>query len=403
MNPHSESIKKFILIGLSLFLFKSVLIVFAYVFTQEQYNLFNQSYYTASLIILFASLGFNIAQTRIPLKTSVIFAFVSLNIVIAYFIFHLISKPFNNLWDVVPIIIYSLFTSVSGILNFKLLFEGKYQSYFIIMILFTISHFAIIPITLMFHFNIFMSLSVAVAIWFLLIVKIFDQGQNGINKINQYYKIGFSAFIINSAVSLGLTGDKYIVNHFFSTEIANTYTFAWGLTAPIFYIGNLIEKYLYAEVKPDKTRFLKKGFLLSSTLVIVYSVSIVLITEIFPWILPGSVSRLYFNKIFIFMITGYSIYVIFHFPINAFLFKIINTNKQKKISIGYSFIILIFLFVFYFMINYATSINYQILLSIVWLYIFILLSVKTLIIFKSDKGLHKKSEGSVTEEVQELT
>ena len=216
MKTSTESLKKFILIGLSIFLYKSVFIVYAYTFNPVQYNLFNQSYYTASLLILFGSLGFDIAQTRIPIKTLTIFLFITFNIVITYSILHLISSPFSDISEIIPVIIYSTFTAVGGVLNFKLLFDGKYQKYFWVMLLFAIAHFMIIPAVLFFNVSIFPALCVFIIIWFFVVYRIFDKEVSDNKNYNEYFKIGFSAFVINSAVSLGLAGDKFIVNHFFT-------------------------------------------------------------------------------------------------------------------------------------------------------------------------------------------
>ena len=113
---------------------------------------------------------------------------------------------------------------------------------------------------------------------------------------------------------MGLAGDKFIVNHFFTTDIANTYTFAWGLTAPIFYIGNLIEKYLYAEPNPDKSRILKKGFIFSLDINFCLYFRDCYVVKFFPSLLPASISKEFLGAYFVFMITGYSFYVILTFP-----------------------------------------------------------------------------------------
>ena len=402
MKTIPESLKKFILIGLSIFLYKSVFLVFAYTFNQVQYNLFNQSYYTASLLILFGTLGFNISQSRIPVKTLKIFIFITINIVITYSILHFISNPFSDLSEIIPVIIYSIFAAVGGVLNFKLLFDGKYLNYFWVMLLFAIAHLLIIPAVILFKVSIFPALSAFIIIWFFVIYRIFDKEVSENKNYNEYYKIGFSAFVINSAVSLGLAGDKFIVNHFFTTDIANAYTFAWGLTAPIFYIGNLIEKYLYAEPKPDKNRILKKGFLFSLLLISLYTIGSISVIKFFPSLLPGSVSKEIFGSIFAFMITGYSLYVIFHFPLNTYLFKVTGTGKQKTISIYFSFIILIFAFVFYYIINNAFEFNYQLLLIAVWIYIFTLLIVKALIIFKGKENNSADTDQIIPEEMKEI-
>jgi len=270
------------------------------------------------------------------------------------------------------------------------------------MLFFAIAHLMIIPAVLFFNVSIFPSLCLFIIIWFFVVYRIFDKEVSDNKNYNEYYKIGFSAFVINSAVSLGLAGDKFIVNHFFTADIANAYTFAWGLTAPIFYIGNLIEKYLYAEPNPDKNRILKKGFLFSLLLISVYTIGIISVIKFFPSLLPGSVSKEIFGSIFAFMITGYSLYVIFHFPLNTYLFKVSDTKKQKTISIYFSFIILIFAFVFYYIINNAFEFNYQLLLIAVWIYIFTLLIVKALIIFRGSKNNYSDTDHIIPEEMKEI-
>lgn len=402
MKTIPDSIIKFILIGLSLFLFKSVFIAYAYTFSQTQYNQFNQSYYTASILILFASLGFNISQTRIPIKTVAIFFFVTINTLLTYFVLSLVSDTFSNITDAIPVIIYTIFVSAGGILNFRLLFNGKYQKYSWVMFMLAAAHFMIIPAVLFFGLGIFPSLAVLVVIWFFAVYRLFDKEDLQNKNFREYYKLGFSAFVINSAVSLGLAGDKFIVNHFFAADIANAYTFAWGLTAPIFYIGNLIEKYLFAEPKPDKTRILKKGFILSLIIISAYTFGIITIIKFFPALLPAAISKEIFGQIFIFMITGYSLYVILHFPLNTYLFKVIDTGKQKKISLYFSIIILISIFMFYYLINYVPGLNYQMLLAAVWIYIFTLLIVKMLIIFTGKEDSLSVKGNVITEEIQEI-
>ncbi|MCU0342623.1 MAG: hypothetical protein MUF28_02235 [Ignavibacterium sp.] len=400
MKTISEPLKKFILIGLSIFIYKIVFIAYAYTFNQTQYNLFNQSYYTASILILFGALGFNIAQTRIPIKPLAIFFLAAVNLVMTYSILHLISNPFSEITEIIPVIIYSIFSAVGGVLTFKLLFDGKYQIYFWVMLIFAAAHFMIIPAVVFLNVSIFPALSLLIIIWFFAVYGFFDKEVSDSKNYTEYFKVGFSAFVINSAVSLGLAGDKFIVNHFFTVDIANTYTFAWGLTAPIFYIGNLIEKYLYAEPKPDKSRILKKGFIFSLLLISAYTLGIVTVVKFFPSLLPATISKELFGSIFIFMITGYSLYVILHFPINTYLFKVTGTKKQKIISVYFTFIILFFVFVFYYIVNNPFEITYQMLLAAVWFYIFLLLVVKSFIIFKGKESDSDKKDEIISSEIQ---
>lgn len=354
------------------------------------------------MLILFGSLGFNISLTRMPIRLLTLFLFITVNVILTYFILHLISAPFQNLTEIIPVIIYSTFTAVGGVLNFKLLFDGNYQKYFQIMLLFAFAHFMIIPAILIFNINIFPALCVFTVLWFFIVLKTYNQKIFNNSNYKEFYKIGLSAFVINSAVSLALAGDKFIINHFFQTEIANAYTFAWGLTAPVFYIGNLVEKYLFAEPKSNKSKLLIKGFLFSLALITIYLVGIITAVNFFPAILPDSVSKQIFSDIFVFMITGYSIYVVLHFPINTYLFKVIDTNKQKIISLYYTIIIIIFAVLFFLTIQNVFHLNYQSLLASVWIYIFLLLSVKTIIIFKKQNGDAVESTPIIEDEMREI-
>jgi hypothetical protein len=213
----------------------------------------------------------------------------------------------------------------------------------------------------------------------------------------QFYKIGISAFVINSAVSLALAADKYFVNHFFSLEIANSYTFAWGLTAPMFYIGVIIEQFLFSEANPSKSNILKRGLILSTAFVIIYAVTLLVVINLFPGLLPESVNYNYVLSILTLMITGYSVYVIFHFPVNAYLFKSLGTEKQKSISIIFSIIIFAFVILYGTIMQGVIEINYVWLLIITWSYIFTLLITKIFIMFR------KPAEEELLTPVSEIT
>ena len=79
-----SNIKKLFLLGIAVASTKVVLLLFAYFFNAENYNLFNQIYYTASMVILFGSLGFNIAVTRVGLNLKLVAVAVLVNVFIAY-------------------------------------------------------------------------------------------------------------------------------------------------------------------------------------------------------------------------------------------------------------------------------------------------------------------------------
>jgi hypothetical protein len=86
------------------------------------------------------------------------------------------------------------------------------------------------------------------------------------------------------------------------------------------------------------------------------------------------------------MIAGYSFYVIFHFPVNAYLFKSLGIEKQKSISIIFSIIITVFLTLYIVIMQGLIEINYYWLLIITWSYIFTLLIAKVVIMFRKEAG-----------------
>lgn len=380
-----SNIKKLLLIGIAVASTKVVLLLFAYFFNAETYNLFNQVYYTASMVILFGSLGFNIAVTRISLNIKLVAVAVLVNVFIAYLFLQVTSEPFISVYQIASVILYALFSSLGGIYVFQLLFSGNYKDYAILTLLYSLLHLLIIPVVLFLNADLFLILPVVSFLWFIIgFPKYIKKNGNSIREIKEFYKIGLSAFIINSAVSLALAADKYFVNHFFPLELANSYTFAWSITAPMFYIGVLVEQFLFSETNTSRTNILKRGFILSTSFIFIYAVAVLFVINFFPELIPDSIDYTYLLKITTLMITGYSIYVIFHFPVNAYLFKSLGTEKQKTISLAFAVIISCFIALYILIFKGMISIDYVGLLAITWSYIFTLLATKILIMFRED-------------------
>jgi hypothetical protein len=380
------NIKKLFLLGIAVASTKVMLLLFAYFFNAETYNQFNQIYYTASIVILFGSLGFNIAITRINISIKLVAGSVFLTTALAYVFLQIFSAPFENIFEIISILVYCLFISLSGIYVFQLLFTGRYQDYIFLTLLYSALHLLIIPAILFLHLSLFSVLPVVALLWFLTGFRKYIRHSNtSLKNLSEFYKIGISAFVINSAVSLALAADKYFVNHFFSLEIANSYTFAWGLTAPMFYIGVLIEQYLFSETNASRTNILKRGFILVISLVLLYAFVIIGVINFFPKVIPVSVDYDSVLKIFTLMIIGYSLYVIMHFPVNVYLFKSLSTEKQKTISKAFAIIISGFLVLYILIFQGVILIDYIWLLTITWSYIFTLFIVKIIIMFNKRK------------------
>jgi hypothetical protein len=376
------NIKKLLLLGFAVASTKVMLLLFAYFFNPETYNQFNQIYYTASIVILFGSLGFNIAVTRININLRLVSFAVVLTTLIAYLFLQILSSPYKSSSEILSILIYTTFISLTGICTFHILFSGRYRDYVFITLLYSVLHLLIIPAILVFKLSLFILLPSISVLWFIIgYPKFIKQSNSNLGGLKEFYKIGISAFVINSAVSLGLAADKYFVNHFFSIEIANAYTFAWSLTAPMFYIGALTEQYLFSEINKSKSYILKHGFLMNIALITIYSGTAVIIVNFFPGIVPASVDYQTVLNIFSLMLIGYAIYVAIHFPVNAFLFKSLGVGKQKTISIVFAIIIGLYLVIYSLLLQEVFIINYVSLLLITWSYIFILLITKVIIMF----------------------
>ncbi len=378
------SIQRFTLIGTTIFLGKLVLLLIAYFFDESAYNIFNKAYYTASILILFGTFGFNFAVTRIKISPVYLFASVFANVLAALVILSLISHPFSAPFEIISVFLYSFFSCLAGIYVFRLLFSGRYIDYTKLTFAFAVFHLLIIPAVLILKMNIFFALAASGLLWLLSCYPFFKNEKNTEKNLFDLYKVGGAAFIINSAVPFALVADKYIVNNYFPVDAANAYTFAWGLTAPLFYIGNLIERIIYSSEDMNPEKMLKKSLLLLFFLILIYVSALISAVIFLPGLLPSSVDRLLLKDIFLFMVGGYSLYVLFHFPLNGYLFKFLAVGKQKRIAVIY-FIFLVLLVLVIISAGAMEIKDYKFLLMAIWGVIFTLLGIKTIIIFAGNK------------------
>lgn len=277
---------------------------------------------------------------------------------------------------------------LGGIFTFQILFTGRYIRYVFLTLLYSILHLAIIPFVTLLNVNVIYTLPFITVIWFSLGYPAFLRMHGNSTEIwKQFYKIGLSAFIINSAVSFALSIDKYFVNSFFDSLLANSYTFSWSLTAPVFYIGGIIEKFLYSGSFKNQSGFFKKGFGLSLIFITLYAVFLILLVFFFPDFLPASVDETLVRNISVLMISGYSIYCLFHFPVNAFLFKLTPAAVQKTISLYFIIVIIILTAFFSLVFRGVISLNYTELILSIWIYISLLLTVKVIILYNNRNKL----------------
>lgn len=374
------SIQRFTLIGTTIFLGKLVLILIAYFFDESAYNIFNKAYYTSSILILFGTFGFNFAVNRVSISPFYLSASVFVNVLAAAGVLSLLSHPFSSAFEIIFVFLYSFFSCLAGIYVFRLLFSGKYIDYTKLTFAFALFHLLIIPAVVVLKMNIFIALAASGLLWLLSCYPFIIKEENRGKNIFELYKAGGAAFIINSAVPFALVADKYIVNNFFPVDTANAYTFAWGITVPLFYIGNLIERIIYSSDDMHPEKMLKESLLLLSLLILIYLTAVISAVLFLPALLPSSVNRLLLKNIFLFMVTGYSLYVLFHFPLNGYLFKFLQVGKQKRIAVIY-FVFLLLLVLVTISAGAMEIRNYKFLLLSIWGVIFTLLGIKTAVIF----------------------
>ena len=199
--------------------------------------------------------------------------------------------------------------------------------------------------------------------------------------LKDLYTLGFSSFVINSIVPFLLAADKFIVNHNFENITANSYTFAWGLTAPLFYIGNIFEKLIYAEKKEVTKKTILEYGLLNITLISIYAIAVFTAINISDSILPQSVSKEMVRSITLIMLIGYSIYAIVHFPLNGYLFKQKNKSFPKKIAVLYVIAATVFV-ILYALIREELYIHYTRLLFYNFSVLAVLLIIKIAVVVR---------------------
>ncbi len=397
MSISKDYIKNTILIGVSFVLLKSFNLVLPYSLDDVSYNEFNKVFYYASLISTIGTFGFTYAITQIDFSPIILSLLVILNIIISYFIVYTFSGVEVSLFNLANIFLISFSSILFSVYNFRLLFLSKTNKFFITVVIISTSYFLALAINFLTGTNLLFLYGLLGTVGLFFSFYFFDLGTtNKISDIKKLYKIGFSTFIINSAAGMVLMADKFFANNIFSIEIANAYTFAWALVAPIFYLGNIVEKNIYAA---GSKQSIKDALFNSFGMIIIglisYGVIVYFISNYYPNLLPSSINISLFSDIFLYMLLGYSLFILLHFPINGILFKLNFHDSQKMTSYVYLVILGISALLYYFnIISFDTS-NYIKLLGVVVTILMILSSSKFFLLFYLHKraiiGLFKKS------------
>lgn len=374
---NADFIKKIFVLTFTTGLIKIFFFILPYITNSLQFNEFNKMYYTASLAAVIGGLGFNYAYAQKRFKIIKVLLFILLNLALIYSILYSI-KNINSYYSF--IVSFSLI--VFELTSFYLLYNNFIKEYFIVYSILLISYITIvfaafININLVIAFSLLTFIASIISLYF--IIKTDKRIINGNSK--SFYKIGFTAFIINSVSPFIFIADKFIVNTFFNIETANAYTFAWTLTAPIFYLGVIFEKYIYTlHAGILDRRKIIFVMLLLFFLLFIYWVLINLFLSFGITILPETINLMLLKNIINIMLPGFMIFTIIHYPMNGYLFKKELLNVQYKLSVIYLIIIFLLLILFFILTRIELNNNYLLILFLTWGVLGIILSIKYIFI-----------------------
>ncbi len=255
-----KRLEKFLFIGGAIVISKVAFLFIPYLTTDIQYNSFNKIYYTAAIVVLFGKLGFEFAITRVKIGHIKLFFAVFFNTIITTFFVFFVGNEKHIYSDYLAVFIYSFFYILASIFLIKNLFEGSYKKYFLYKLFYGVTLIISIIILIKIKLEIFLVFPIVGFLWFLFIYLFNWHNSKGNGSIKDFYKLGASGFIISAALGFAFIADKYIVNHFFELDVANAYTFGWALTAPILYIGSMVEHSIFTASNKNKHKTIVNSF-----------------------------------------------------------------------------------------------------------------------------------------------
>jgi hypothetical protein len=378
----SSQLQKFIFITITILSSKLFLFMLPYIAGGEAYNSFNKVYYIASLISASATFGFGYAFVRYRISDSRLILYVILNILVVLAIFALSGIiPSDWMYLIFPAVI-SFPLIVHGIYSLSLLFDGEYKKFFAAGIIMTTIQVLALFVYSSGAGDLVLYFTISSFAGLLLSIPFFGKYERNKVKISGFYILGGSAFLINSAAIIAFSIDKIIVNYNFSLEAANAYTFSWTLIAPMFYLGNIVEKMIYTTKEKGAKKSLSNSILLLSLFLLLYSAILFTAANFFPQLFPSGIDRNLLTEIIPIMLGGYIIYILLQFPFNGILFRFGKVNTQKVIAFAHLLIIILFLLMKGYIESVTQGNSYLILLFYIWGYLFLLLSVKIGLIIK---------------------
>ena len=326
--------KSIIILGLGSVSNKLFLLILPYLLNGQTYYQFNSAYYTASMISVLALLGFNFTFAREQLSRTHLLIYLIINL-------SLFSILFSFFRAIDPFIIFlSVGNLAIAVTSTVLLFKGKLRIYFYLNLVLFISVFSSLLIEELFSFDLFYIYSTFLFMNGILFIRFLpsSEARNKTDTSFTHYRLSFNIFLINSAAGFFFSLDKFLINNYFSLEIANAYTFAWTVLIPIIYLGNIFEKLFYVQ-KENISSFLKISFF--NALALLFYIVFVIILFSFEELRPADINYSIFKEILIYVGLGLFMFSIIHFPVNGYLFKFGSSAIINKTAF-FNFFLLIF-------------------------------------------------------------
>ena len=374
------------LIALATILPKVFLVIIPYLLTSESYNLFNQYYYAAGLLILFANLGFDIAYAVHKISKAAIILIIATNIFVFLLLLNAAAIISFSFLDSLIIFPYAFAMVLLGIYFFKLLFEGKVIKYFLMYFIIFVINISALLFSQIVELSPFTLLAIFYTLFFI-IYSLTSERETQINEsLITLYTTGVSAFIINGAFTLASSIDKITANNLFEPSLANAYTFSWVIVSPIFYLGVFLEKLFYSEERGSSVR---RYFGITFVVVISY-LTFVICALFFSHIwFPHHIDNELVNKIILPMLGIFGLFTLVHYPLNAFMYKNKLIASQRKIAFGYTVTIVFFALVYNFIEPLFLKYTYQLLLLFFGTFLFVLMGIRSAILYLDYRKLNE--------------
>jgi hypothetical protein len=351
---------------------------------KDEYFLFNQVYYSAGIITIFGRLGFDIIISKYNISLLKLSFVVGFNICVGLLFAFLFEWQINGFVDFLVVVLYSFFYVMANIYLFAGLFQQNHKRYFYEKIIYGMVLLIGLIAFHFFHVNVIFVLPLASIVWFLVCLK---KSKNAKEVgIIEFYKKGWSAFIVNTLPGIPIILDKFIINNFFDVETANAYTFAWILTAPILYIGTTMEHIIYSSSANLNTKKLRYGMVISILVNMALTATILFTLYVYPSVLPKSVNNILLFKIVVIIAGGYSILVSIQNPLKAYILKYGTEELNHILAKVFPFITLALLALLYGVFVYLRSADYVLLISIHFLFMTFITLTQYLAIRKFDNS-----------------